>query len=176
VVSSAGGGTGPLARFDEQEWLDAYALNVTSAVRLALECLPDLRAQRWGRIVHVASTMARDCDPRFGAYGAAKAALLHATRTLALDCAADGVLVNCVLPGLTRTEGVLAGYAEAGAATGRTADDVERRMLERQPVAMGRTGEPGEVADVIAFLCSERAAWVAGSLVSVDGATLTDVP
>jgi NAD(P)-dependent dehydrogenase (short-subunit alcohol dehydrogenase family) len=176
VVNNAGGGVGPLDRFDEQEWLDAYAANVTSALRLVHECLPDLRAQGWGRIVNVASTMARHCDPRFGAYGAAKAALLHVSRNLALAHASEGVLTNCVLPGLTRTEGVLAGYAETAAATGRAPGQIERRMMERQPIAVGRTGEPDEVAAVIVFLCSERASWVAGSLVGVDGGTLTDVP
>jgi 3-oxoacyl-[acyl-carrier protein] reductase len=176
IVNNAGRGGSSLDEFVEDEWLDVYTANVTSALRLVHACLPQLRAQRWGRIVNVASTMARHCDPRFGPYGAAKAALLHVSRNLALAYAADGVLTNCVLPGLTRTEGVLQGYADAGAASGRTAEQIERRMMERQPIAMGRTGEPDEVAAMIVFLCSERASWVTGSLVSVDGGTLTDVP
>jgi NAD(P)-dependent dehydrogenase (short-subunit alcohol dehydrogenase family) len=176
IVNNAGGGGSSIQRFDEQEWLDVYTANVTSALRLVHECLPDLRAQRWGRIVNVASTSARHCDPRFGAYGAAKAALLHVSRNLALAYSAEGVLTNCVLPGLTRTEGVLRGYEDAAAASGRTPEEIEQRMVERQPIAMGRTGEPDEVAAVIVFLCSELASWVTGSLVSVDGGTLTDVP
>jgi 3-oxoacyl-[acyl-carrier protein] reductase len=176
VVNNAGGGGSPLARFDEDEWHELYTKNVTSAVRLVTECLPTLRAQGWGRIVNVASTSARHCDPRFGPYGAAKAALLHVSRNLALTYSADGILTNCVLPGLTRTDGVLGRYDDAAAATGRSADAIERRMLERQPIAMGRAGEPEEVASMIAFLCSEQASWTSGSLVSVDGATLTDVP
>ena len=176
VVNNAGAGGSRLDDFDEDEWLDVYTANVTSALRLVRECLPDLRAQRWGRIVNVASTMARHCDPRFGPYGAAKAALLHVSRNLALAHSRDGVLTNCVLPGLTRTEGVLQGYEDVAAATARTAEEIERRMVERQPIAIGRTGEPEEVAAMIVFLCSERASWVTGSLVNVDGGTLTDVP
>jgi 3-oxoacyl-[acyl-carrier protein] reductase len=176
VVNNAGGGGSSLADFDEDDWLEVYTLNVTSAVRLAHECLPGLTAQRWGRIVNVASTSARHCDPRFGPYGAAKAALLHVSRNLALAHSRDGVLTNCVLPGLTRTDGVLDRYDEVAASTARTAQDIERRMLERQPIAIGRAGEPDEVAAVIAFLCSEAASWTTGALVPVDGGTLTDVP
>ena len=176
VVNNAGGGGSSLADFDEDEWLDVYTKNVTSALRLAHECLSDLRGQGWGRIVNVASTSARHCDPRFGPYGAAKAALLHVSRNLALAYSRDGVLTNCVLPGLTRTDGVLERFDEVAASMARTPDDIERRMLDRQPIAMGRAGEPDEVAAMIVFLCSERASWVTGSLVSVDGGTLTDVP
>ena len=175
VVNNAGGGGGPLAEFEEDEWLDLYVRNVTSAVRLTMACLPTMRAQRWGRIVNVASTMARHCDPRFGPYGAAKAAVLHVTRNLGQAYARDGVLANCVLPGLTRTDGVLTGYASAGAASGRSTDEIEERMMARQPIAIGRAGEPDEVAAMIVFLCSERTSWVVGAEVPVDGGTLTDI-
>jgi 3-oxoacyl-[acyl-carrier protein] reductase len=69
---------------------------------------------------------------------------------------------------------VLGGYRDAAAAMGRTEDDVERRMMERQPIAIGRTGEPEEVAAMIVFLCSERASWVTGAEILVDGGTITD--
>lgn len=176
VVNNAGGGGSSLDAFDEDEWHDLYTKNVTSALRLVHACLPDLRRQGWGRIVNVASTSARHCDPRFGPYGAAKAALLHVSRNLAQAYSADGVLTNCVLPGLTRTDGVLTRYEAIAAAKDRTVDDIERRMLEQQPIPIGRSGEPDEVAAMIVFLGSERASWISGSLVSVDGGTLTDTP
>jgi 3-oxoacyl-[acyl-carrier protein] reductase len=180
VVNNAGGQSfdrrDRLDAFDEDVWMALYRLNVVSAVRLSTTCLPGMRARRWGRIVNVSSTFGRDADPRFGPYGAAKAALLHATRNLALTYGGDGVLVNAVLPGLTRSHGVLAGYQAAAVATSRAADEIEQRMMARQPIALGRAGEPAEVADAIAFFCSERASWITGGLLLVDGGTIRATP
>jgi 3-oxoacyl-[acyl-carrier protein] reductase len=180
VVNNAGGQTGTrqdrIRDFDEEVWISQYRLNVTSAVRLASACIPGMANRGWGRIVNVSSTLGREADPRFGPYGAAKAALLHVTRNLALAYASRGVLVNAVVPGLTRSEGTLSGYEAAAAASGRTPDDIERRMMELQPIAMGRVGESEEIANAIAFLCSERASWITGGSVTVDGGTLRAVP
>ncbi|MEU5884737.1 SDR family NAD(P)-dependent oxidoreductase [Spirillospora sp. NPDC047279] len=176
AVCSAGGGHGPLRTFDWEEWVRLYELNVLSAVALAMRCVPEMRERGWGRIVFVGSTSGREADARWAAYGAAKAALLHAAKSLSLGYSKHGVLVNCVLPGLTRTEGVLAGYQAQAERLGVTADDVEQRMLELQPIAMGRAGESVEVADAIAFLCSERASWIAGASLLVDGGTIRVTP
>jgi 3-oxoacyl-[acyl-carrier protein] reductase len=179
VVNNAGGGpegNDHVTRFSPDTWVHVFRLNVVTAMELTMACIPDMVGRRWGRVVNVSSTAGRDPDARFGSYGAAKAALLHATRTTALAYAAEGVLVNAVLPGLTRTEGVLTGYEEAAAATNRTAEEIERRMMERQPIAMGRTGRPEEVAGAIAFLCSEQAAWMTGVLLNVDGGTIKTLP
>ena len=120
--------------------------------------------------------MGRDADPRFGPYGAAKAALLHLTRNLSQAYTRQGILTNCVLPGLTRSEGVVEGYDKVAKATDRTVAEIERRMMARQPIAIGRTGEPREVAAAIVFLCSEQAAWITGALLQVDGGTIRAVP
>ena len=179
VVNNAGGGpagTDRVKDFDEEAWVETFRLNVTSAMALTLACVADMAGRRWGRVVNVASSAGRDPDARFAAYGAAKAALLHATRTASLAYAREGVLVNAVLPGLTRTEGVLSGYEEAAAATRRTPEEVEARMMQLQPIAMGRTGRPEEVAGAIAFLCSEQASWMTGVLLTVDGGTVKALP
>lgn len=179
LVNNAGGGpdgSDHVRRFDPEVWAEVYRRNVLAPMALAAACLPGMAERRWGRIVNVSSTVARDPDPRFGSYGAAKAALSHATRALAHAWATSGVTVNAVLPGLTRTEGVLAGYEQAGEASGRTPEQIEARMMELQPIAMGRTGRTEEVADAIAFLCSERASWITGSLLLVDGGTVRALP
>ena len=179
VVNNAGGGpvgADHVSNFDEESWIEVFRLNVVTAMRLTLACVPDMASRRWGRVVNVSSSAGRDPDARFASYGAAKAALLHVTRTTALAYAADGVLVNAVLPGLTRTEGVLTGYDEAAAATNRTPEEIELRMMARQPIAMARTGQPEEVAGAIAFLCSEQASWMTGVLLTVDGGTVKALP
>ena len=179
VVNNAGGGpyaSDHVTDFDGAVWEEIFRLNVTSAMRLTLACVDGMVERGWGRIVNVASSAGRDPDPRFASYGAAKAALLHATRTTALAYARRGVLVNAVLPGLTRSEGVLSGYADAAAASGRTPEEIEARMMDKQPIAMGRTGDPAEVAGAVAFLCSERASWMTGVLLPVDGLTVKALP
>jgi NAD(P)-dependent dehydrogenase (short-subunit alcohol dehydrogenase family) len=71
---------------------------------------------------------------------------------------------------------VLAGYESVAEHMGVRAADVERRMIERQPIAMGRTGTPDEVANMVVFLCSEAASWTTGTSVLVDGGTIRDLP
>lgn len=177
VVNAAGASTGEhLRAFSDESWLASYSVNTLSAIRLSLACVPDMRERGWGRIVTIGSTSGRDPDPRFASYGAAKAALMHATRALSRSYAKYGIVANCVLPGLTRTESVLSGYDSAAEHMGVSAEDVERRMIELQPIAMGRTGLPKEVAGMVAVLCSEAASWTTGAVIPVDGGTIRDMP
>jgi 3-oxoacyl-[acyl-carrier protein] reductase len=178
LVNNAGGDSGRLAfhDLDDEAWERAYRLNVVSAVRLTRALLPSMRENRWGRIVNVSSYTARVPEPFCGPYAAAKAALVNLTRTLSRTYAVEGVVTNCVLPGLTRTDGVSAGFADAAAATGRTEADLVGAMLRRAPIDVGRLGEASEVAAAIAFLCSEQAAWISGVGLLVDGGTVRSVP
>jgi 3-oxoacyl-[acyl-carrier protein] reductase len=129
----------------------------------------------WGRIVHVASTYGVEPGPYFGPYSAAKAALLNYSKNLSHAYSAQGVLSNCVIPGITMTEAITDTAAAAAAAQGTTADDVMARMMEKDPVAMGRYGDPKEVAAAVVFLAGEPASWITGSALAVDGGTLRSI-
>ena len=177
VVNNAGANTPRrLGETTDEEWRTGLDVNFLAAVRLTLACVPHMRSRRWGRVVSVASTFARQPDPYFGPYSAAKAALVNFTANVSRAFAADGVLANCVLPGVTQTELVDANAASAAAATGRTVEEVMAKMMAKDPVAVGRFGTPTEVAAAIVFLASERASWITGSCLTVDGGTIRVVP
>jgi 3-oxoacyl-[acyl-carrier protein] reductase len=177
LVNNAGGESGhvPIERLADDDWERAYRLNVVSAVRLTVAVLPHMRERGWGRIVNVASYTARVPEPFCGPYAAAKAALVNVTRNLSRAYGSEGICANCVLPGLTETEGVLEGFEEASAATGRSREELVARMLERAPMDAGRLGTAAEVASAVAFLCSEQAAWITGAALAVDGGTVRAV-
>ena len=174
LVNNAGGDAGhrPIDRLTDADWELAFALYVISPMRLTVGALPPMRAQKWGRIVNISSYTARVPEPFCAPYAAAKAAIVNATRNLSRSYGSEGITANCVLPGLTDTEGVRAGFDDAAAATGRSNDELIARMLERAPIDAGRLGTSAEVAAAVAFLCSNEAAWITGVALNVDGGTV----
>ena len=174
LVNNAGGESGhlPIDRLTDNDWENAYRLYVVSPMRLTVAALTSMRAQRWGRIVNISSYTARVPEPFCAPYAAAKAAIVNATRNLSRSFGSEGITANCVLPGLTDTEGVRSGFDDAAAATGRSNEELVARMLQRAPIDSGRLGTSDEVAAAIAFLCSEQAAWITGAAINVDGGTV----
>jgi NAD(P)-dependent dehydrogenase (short-subunit alcohol dehydrogenase family) len=164
-----------LTALTAEDWQAGFDVNFFSAVHIASACLEPMRERGWGRIVNVASTSGREPDPYFGPYSAAKAALINFAKNLANAVSADGVLVNSVAPGITRTAMVEQNIASAQAATGQTEDDVIAKMLARQPIPAGRLGRAEEIAAAIVFLVSEQAGWISGACLAVDGGTLRSV-
>ena len=129
----------------------------------------------WGRLVHIASTYGVEPGPLFGPYSAAKAALLNYSKNLSRAYSSEGVLSNVVIPGITITEAIHENASTAAAAQGTTADEVMAKMMERDPVAMGRFGDPREVAAAVVFLASDVASWITGAALAVDGGTLRSI-
>ena len=172
LVNNVTGGTRARDVLDatDADWLASFTMNVLVHVRFVRLALPCMLARGWGRIVNIASTAARQPDAELPTYTSTKAALVNLSKVLANAYSSRGVLTNCVCPGITRTE---AAIASAVARTGRTADDPRRVFDEyfgaRRPLPAGRFGEPEDTAALVALLCSERAGWITGTCVDVDG-------
>ncbi len=107
VINNAGKGHNkPIAELTDDDWYDSIDLNLMSAVRLCRALLPQMRERGWGRIVNISSRVAREPDPYFAAYGAAKAGLINFSKNLANAYSGDGILTNCIVPGLIRSEAI----------------------------------------------------------------------
>jgi len=170
LVNNAGKGSPkPILELDPGDWMQALELNLLSAVRLSSACVPYMRAQGWGRIVNISSRVGREPHPYFASYGAAKAALMNYSKSLSNAFAKDGVLTNCVIPGLIRSEAVSEAAERSASATGRSSDDIMADTLRARPIPAGRLGEPEDVAGTVVLLCSDAASWVTGACFTVDG-------
>jgi NAD(P)-dependent dehydrogenase (short-subunit alcohol dehydrogenase family) len=160
VLANVVGGSRPgktVAELTLDEWDKVVAFNLTSTFLMCHTTIPVLKRAGGGAVVNVASGAGLHGMPANPAYCAAKAGVVGLTRALAIDHAADGIRVNCVSPGAVLTPLMR---------RNRTPEEIE--MLGRTSL-LGRIAEPGELADVIVFLASDRASYVTGKTIEVDG-------
>ena len=150
----------PALEMTYEEWREVLRLNLDAAFLLARAAAVPMRAQKWGRIVFVGSTQSF----RGGfilpmtAYCASKAGLLGLTRGLAKEWAPDGICVNLLAPGFTRTD-----------LTVPVRSDPEVYQWTLKAIPLGRWAEPEEIASAAVFLCSEEAGYITGQSIVVDG-------
>ena len=175
LVHNAGGyGTesGPAATYLDQSWQRTLDLNLLAPIRLDRAFLPSLLAQGSGAIVHITSVAGRLPAQAPLPYATAKAALSAYSKGLATEAGPSGVRVNAVLPGFIETEGAQPVLAAIAATTGDL--DSARVELMRQigGIPLGRPGRPEDVAELVAFLVSDQAAWITGVEYAVDGGTV----
>jgi 3-oxoacyl-[acyl-carrier protein] reductase len=160
----------PLDQLTDEDWRGQFELHVIASMRLMRAAAPRMAERGGGRIVNVASSAGKRPSLTNAAYSVTKAAQLSLSRVYADTYASQNVLVNAVAPGPVGTglwldEGGMAD--QTAAARGLSREDA--LAAQQAKVPLGRFAEPGEVADVIVFLCSARASTVTGAAWSVDG-------
>jgi NAD(P)-dependent dehydrogenase (short-subunit alcohol dehydrogenase family) len=163
-------GIAPSAPFAKQSlagWNEVLAIDLTAAFLASQQVLPCMLAQRFGRIVNVASTAGLVGYRYVAAYCAAKHGLIGLTRALALECAPHGVTVNAVCPGFTDTDLIAGALRTISAKTGRSEDDARAELARANP--QGRLVEPAEVARTVAFLCRPDSGAITGQAIVIAG-------
>jgi 3-oxoacyl-[acyl-carrier protein] reductase len=162
VANSGGPPFGGALEHELADWEAAYRSLVLAPRVIAAAVVPGMRERGWGRIVNVGSTSTREPIPGLNLSNAHRMAAVGFLKTLAREVAADGVTVNTVATGRFATERL----ADASGSL----DGAEEAA--RQEVPAGRLGRPEEYGDLVAFLCSERAAYVTGAVIPIDGGLL----
>jgi 3-oxoacyl-[acyl-carrier protein] reductase len=168
LVNNAGGPpSGPFEQHPWEQWEKAVHLNLRSTVELTRRLLPAMRERRWGRIINVTSIAVKQPVDGLILSNSVRAAVTGWARTLANEVAKDGITVNSVLPGYTRTDRVEQLNAARATAEGIPVEEIQRRTEAQIP--MRRLGEPREFGAMVAFLASERASYITAQSIVVDG-------
>ncbi|TCV97128.1 3-oxoacyl-[acyl-carrier protein] reductase [Luteibacter rhizovicinus] len=167
VNNSGGPPAGPAHTAEPDAYLTAFRQHLIAGQTLVQAVLPGMREAGYGRIVNIISTSVKEPLPNLGVSNTVRAAVASWAKTLSVELAADGITVNNVLPGYTRTARLDAIVANGMRSSGNSQADVERGMLAHVPA--GRFADAAEVAAVAAFLCTPAAAYVNGVSIPVDG-------
>jgi len=164
----------PFEDIPDADWSRFFEINVLSGVRLSRLYLPGMKKRDWGRIVFISSESAVQIPAEMIHYGMTKTAQLAVSRGLAESLAGTGVTVNCVLPGPTRSRGVVDFVDALAKDEGKSFEAFEKEFFEKvRPTSLiKRFATPEEVASMVAYVCSPLASATTGAALRVDGGTL----
>jgi NAD(P)-dependent dehydrogenase (short-subunit alcohol dehydrogenase family) len=162
LINSAGivGPNKPLWEVGDDEWARTFAVNVNGTFNLCRAFIPGMRERKWGRIVNIASMAGKDGNPNLAAYSASKAAVIALTKSLGKELATSGILVNVIAPAVIATP-----------INAKTSPEVLEYLTNLIP--MKRLGQPEEVAELIAWLTSEKVSFSTGAVYDISGGRAT---
>jgi 3-oxoacyl-[acyl-carrier protein] reductase len=158
---------------DPALWSKHFQAMVLSVIAITDRVLPNMRARHWGRVITSTSSGVVAPIPNLAISNALRLSLVGWSKTLSREVAKDGITVNIVLPGRIATERVKFLDQAKAKREGRSVEDVAAESAGSIPV--GRYGKPEEYGDVVAFLASERAAYLTGSVIRVDGGMIASI-
>ena len=162
--------TGPIESIVDEDFLTDFNVKYLGALRCARAAIPHLRAAGWGRIVNISGLNARIAGNLSG--GARNVSLVHFTRTLAMQLGRDGITVNCIHPGATRTERTAVVLRARAQRLGLQPDEVEAADYaegSERSNSIGRMVDAAEIAHIAAFLCSDKSWAINGEVIAADG-------
>lgn len=167
ITNAGGPPRGVFTELSDQDWQTGVDLTLMSAVRLSRAVLPFMREQKWGRIIHMCSISVRNPIPNLLISNALRSAVVALSKSQADQFAADNILVNSILTGWTHTEHVDHLMKDRAA---QQKISVEEMLASRAAaVPLKRLAKPHEVAEPVVFLASERASFITGTTLTIDG-------
>lgn len=174
LVTNAGGP--PPGVFDQMadaQWQAAFELNLLSTVRFIREVLPHMREKRWGRIINIQSSSVKQPIDGLILSNAIRPGVVGLAKTLSVELAGDNILINTVCPGVIFTDRLRSFVAHQARAAGKSFEEYLPTWVANVP--LGRIGNPEEFANMVVFLASERASYITGVTVQVDGGLIRGI-
>ncbi len=166
ITNTGGPSPGPFETLDDAKFLAAFQSTLMNVVRLVREVLPFMKANRWGRIINITSISAKQPIDGLMLSNTVRPAVIGFAKTLSVELAADNILVNNVCPGIHRTDR-MDELVESRSTGGKSRDQVLAEMTAAIPLK--RMGDPAELGAVVAFLASQKASFITGATIAVDG-------
>lgn len=167
VTNNGGPPAGQAEEMDEEDWRNAVQNTLMSAVRLSQAVIPGMKKQKWGRIIHLASITAKQPIAGLFLSNVLRPAVIGLAKCQSQDYAKDNILVNSVCPGYFLTERVETLLQDRQKKSSRSAEEVMKDAVADIP--LGRIGDPEELANLVVFLASEKASYITGSNLVIDG-------